>query len=50
MPAGAGALRRASGTGTTAGAVLGLLLLTALVLWIAARAVRHMEISYGAEV
>lgn len=31
------------------GAMLGLLLLTALVLWTAARAVRHMEISYGAE-
>jgi hypothetical protein len=31
------------------GAVLGLLLLTALVLWIAGRAVRRMEISYGAE-
>jgi len=30
-------------------AVLGLLLLTAFVLWIAARAVRRMEISYGAE-
>jgi hypothetical protein len=31
-------------------AVLGLLLLTALVLWIAGRAVRRMEISYGAEI
>ncbi len=31
------------------GAVLGLLLLTALVLWIAGRAVRRMEISYGAD-
>ncbi|HXW03818.1 MAG TPA: discoidin domain-containing protein [Vicinamibacterales bacterium] len=31
------------------GAILGLLLLTAFVLWIAARAVRRMEISYGAE-
>jgi hypothetical protein len=31
------------------GAVLGLLLLTAVVLWIAGRAVRRMEISYGAE-
>jgi hypothetical protein len=31
------------------GAVLGLLLLSALVLWIASRAVRRMEISYGAE-
>jgi hypothetical protein len=30
-------------------AVLGLLLLSALVLWIASRAVRRMEISYGAE-
>lgn len=30
-------------------AVLGLLLLTAFVLWIASRAVRRMEISYGAE-
>jgi hypothetical protein len=30
-------------------AVLGLLLLTAFVLWIAGRAVRRMEISYGAE-
>jgi hypothetical protein len=30
-------------------AILGLLLLTAFVLWIAARAVRRMEISYGAE-
>ena len=31
------------------GAVLGLLVLTLLVLWIASRAVRRMEISYGAE-
>jgi hypothetical protein len=31
------------------GAVLGLLLLTAFVLWIAALAVRRMQISYGAE-
>jgi hypothetical protein len=31
------------------GAILGLLVLTALVLWIASRAVRRMEISYGAE-
>lgn len=31
------------------GAVLGLLLLTAFVLWIAARAVRRMQITYGAE-
>jgi hypothetical protein len=31
------------------GAILGLLLLTALVLWIAALAVRRMQISYGAE-
>ena len=31
------------------GAILGLLLLTAFVLWIASRAVRRMEISYGAE-
>jgi hypothetical protein len=31
------------------GAILGLLLLTAFVLWIAALAVRRMEISYGAE-
>ena len=30
-------------------AILGLLLLTALVLWIASRTVRRMEISYGAE-
>jgi hypothetical protein len=30
-------------------AMLGLLLFTALVLWIAARTVRRMEISYGAE-
>lgn len=30
-------------------AILGLLLLTAFVLWIAARAVRRMQISYGAE-
>jgi hypothetical protein len=30
-------------------AILGLLLLTTLVLWIAARAIRRMEISYGAE-
>jgi len=30
-------------------AILGLLVLTALVLWIAARAVRRMQISYGAE-
>jgi F5/8 type C domain-containing protein len=31
------------------GAILGLILLSAAVLWIAARAVRRMEISYGAE-
>ena len=31
------------------GAILGLLLLSAVVLWIAARAVRRMQISYGAE-
>jgi hypothetical protein len=31
------------------GAILGLLLLTAVVLWVAGRAVRRMEISYGAE-
>ena len=31
------------------GAILGLLLLTALVLWIAGRAVRRMQIAYGAE-
>jgi hypothetical protein len=30
-------------------AILGLLLLTAFVLWIAALAVRRMQISYGAE-
>jgi hypothetical protein len=30
-------------------AILGLLLLTALVLWIAALAVQRMQISYGAE-
>jgi hypothetical protein len=32
-----------------AGAILGLLLLTAVVLWFAGRAVRRMQISYGAE-
>jgi len=32
------------------GAILGLLLLTAFVLWIASHAVRRMQISYGAEV
>ena len=31
------------------GAILGLLALTAFVLWIASRAVRRMQISYGAE-
>ena len=31
------------------GAILGLVLLTAVALWIASRAVRRMEISYGAE-
>jgi hypothetical protein len=31
------------------GAILGLLLVTAVVLWIASRAVRRMEISYGTE-
>ena len=30
-------------------AILGLLLLTAFVLWIAARAVRRMQISYGTD-
>ncbi len=34
---------------STPGAILGLLLLTAFVLWIASLAVRRMEISYGAE-
>jgi hypothetical protein len=34
---------------TRPAAILGLFLLTALVLWIASRAVRRMEISYGAE-
>ena len=32
-----------------AAAILGLLILSALVLWVAGRAVRRMEISYGAE-
>ena len=31
------------------GAILGLLLLTVVVLWVAARAIRRMEIAYGAE-
>jgi hypothetical protein len=31
------------------GAILGIAVLSALVLWIASRAVRRMEISYGAE-
>jgi hypothetical protein len=31
------------------GAVLGLLLLTAVVLWVAGRAVRRMQISYGSD-
>jgi hypothetical protein len=31
------------------GAILGLLLLTAFVLWIASRAVRRMQITYGAD-
>jgi hypothetical protein len=31
------------------GAILGLLLLTAVVLWVASRAVRRMQISYGSE-
>jgi hypothetical protein len=31
------------------GAILGLLLLTALVLWIGSLAVRRMQISYGGE-
>jgi hypothetical protein len=31
------------------GAILGLLLLTAVVLWVASLAVRRMQISYGAE-
>jgi hypothetical protein len=30
-------------------AIVGLIVLTAVVLWIASRAVRRMEISYGAE-
>jgi hypothetical protein len=30
-------------------AILGLLLLTAVVLWVAARAVRRMQISYGSD-
>ncbi|MGE5359974.1 MAG: discoidin domain-containing protein [Bacteroidales bacterium] len=34
---------------TRPGAILGLLLLTAFVLWIAGRAVRRMQISYGSE-
>ena len=32
------------------GAILGLLMLTAFVLWVASLAVRRMQISYGAEV
>jgi hypothetical protein len=31
------------------GAILGLLLLTAVVLWVASRAVRRMQISYGSD-
>jgi hypothetical protein len=31
------------------GAIFGLLVLTAFVLWIASRAVRRMQISYGTE-
>ena len=31
------------------GAILGLLLLTAFVLWVASRAVRRMQISYGSD-
>jgi hypothetical protein len=31
------------------GAILGLLLLTAFVLWIASRAVKRMQISYGSD-
>jgi hypothetical protein len=31
------------------GAILGLLLLTAIILWIAGHAVRRLQISYGAE-
>jgi hypothetical protein len=31
------------------GAILGLLLVTAFVLWIASRAVRRMQISYGTD-
>jgi hypothetical protein len=31
------------------GAILGLLLLTAVVLWVAGRAVRRMQISYGSD-
>jgi hypothetical protein len=31
------------------GAILGLLVLTAFVLWIASRAVRRMQISYGSD-
>jgi hypothetical protein len=31
------------------GAILGLLLLTAIVLWISSLAVRRMQISYGTE-
>jgi hypothetical protein len=31
------------------GAMIGLLVLTAFVLWIASRAVRRMEITYGGE-
>jgi len=34
---------------TRPGAILGLLVVTAVVLWIAARAVRRMQISYGTE-
>ncbi len=40
---------RPAAPATRPGAILGLLLLTAIVLWIASRAVRRMEISYGAE-
>jgi hypothetical protein len=42
-------LASAAAPASPAGAILGLLLLTAFVLWIAGRAVRRMEISYGTE-
>ena len=44
-----GNLEKESQVSTISGSILGLLLVTALVLWIACHAIRRMQVSYGTE-